>query len=382
MKIFNCLTLSLLPVKSVQFREKRCRSLDSMTRHMSTSKEQSSTFRTELTIPKSQNLIGHRSELFFMGSCFSEMISREMSRRKFMVSTNPQGIMFNPISIAKCIKNTVANCEFEFEDLCIDTLDSNVYHSWEHHSSFSGDDFKQLLHIMNENMKSSSEKLKKSNFLFLTFGSAFAHFLKSDGRIVSNCHKQPAGLFTKRMLTVAEIVEETSSAIKFCRLFNPDINVVITVSPIRHTREGLVQNHLSKSTLLCSAHSLAQSLPSVTYFPSYEIMMDDLRDYRFYAEDMIHPSKAAENYIFEKFCDSFLTEESFTLSRKVIALKQSIEHRPIVKASQAHWNHLKKTLESIEELESRNVDTFHPHIDFTLEKNNIKGEFENPKMLN
>jgi len=304
-------------------------------------------YSTKVLLPISNALkIDHQSPLTFIGSCFSESMADELRKRKFDVVSNPQGILFNPASISMCIDRIVTRHCFDESDIFPDAMDSEVFHSWHHGREFSGTNV-GILDRMNSELEEGHKHLVKSAVLFITFGTNVAYKHKIEGTIVSNCHKQPGTNFEKIHLEVDDVVHCMSESIRLLRSVNPNIKVVFTVSPVRHTRGGLVENSLSKSTLICAAHRLIKMFPYISYFPSYEIVIDELRDYRWFETDMIHPTQLTKDIIFSKFSDYYLSPPTQAFNQKIESLRKNIEHRPIIQRSNVYRNHLNMTLSSI-----------------------------------
>ena len=256
-------------------------------------------FQTIVEIPKFKWRTGYSKKSVFIGSCFTENIGSKMSELKYNVDINPFGILYNPASVENALLLLLANKRFEKHELI---LHDGLWHSFSHHGKFSSDDFNDALKIINDRIEFSSNFLKNANFLFITYGTAWIYSYKKTDQVVSNCHKIPASEFTRSKLTIDEIVEQTSMALLKLWNFNPDIKVVFTVSPIRHWKDGAIENQRSKATLLLAIEKIIDECgyERCEYFPSYEIAMDELRDYRFYDEDMIHLSNVAVNHIWER----------------------------------------------------------------------------------
>lgn len=279
---------------------------------------------TPVEIPKSDIRIDWKSNVAFIGSCFAENISHKFTDLCFRTAVNPFGIVYNPLSVANMLKR-IANKKLYTADEIF--FDGENYHCWDFHGSFSSKDSNLCLQQMNGAVESEHAFLQKADVVFLTLGSAFCYFLQESGTVVSNCHRQNANLFRRELVSVERIVFALESAVQSLQTLNPQVRIVLTVSPLRHFKDGAHGNQLSKATLLLSANSVANTFKNVEYFPSYEIAMDELRDYRFYAADMIHLSSTAEDYIFEKCGESYFSEETRrNLSRVESFLKLS-NHR-------------------------------------------------------
>ncbi len=304
----------------------------------------------------------YRMKHLFIGSCFTENIGDKMAELKFITDINPFGILYNPESISQSIRRLISSKPFIEEDLF---FHAGLWHSYSHHSRFSSLSPEISLRGINSRLLFSSAFLKQADFLFLTFGTAWVYELKSTGRIVANCHKVSAGEFKRYRLSVSEIVSSFREILTDLWKLNPGIKLIFTVSPVRHLNDGAVGNQLSKAILLLSIDALRNGFGNdrIYYFPSYELVMDELRDYRFYAEDMVHPSPVAVNFIWERFSESFVDAESTELSKKILSVLQDWNHRPLNKNSKEFVTFIKKSLQKIEEIAGK-----HPYLDFSEEK--------------
>lgn len=299
-------------------------------------------FHTIVDIPQFKSQTGYQIKNCFMGSCFTENIGNKMARLKYDTDINPFGILYNPISVASGIEMLMERKEFKESDL---VKQNGIWHSFYHHGRFSSTDKKEVLEKINNRIHFSHNYLKNSGFLFVTFGTAWVYNLKGTGKTVSNCHKVPSGNFERIRLTIDEIVEKYRTVLNNLWQINPGIEVIFTVSPVRHWKDGAVENQRSKSILLLAADRIVKnSAGRCNYFPAYEIVMDELRDYRYYAEDMVHISPTAVEHIWNKFESALIREESQKLSTKIKPLIASIEHRPIYKYTKEHLNFVKKQL--------------------------------------
>ena len=285
-------------------------------------------FRTEISIPPCGFLISHDCKIAMQGSCFAENVAVKFSNAGFSADINPFGIAYNPLSLSKNLNRLLDNKPFVEEELF---KDKDIYHSFSHHSRFSGRDKEEVLSKINSRMSASSAYLKSANLLILTFGTSYVYRLLENDDVVSNCHKLPARLFTYKRLTINETVNEWSSLIIRLKEFNTSLNIIFTVSPIRHWKDGAHENQLSKSILLLAVDELLHIHNNCCYFPSYEILLDDLRDYRFYAEDMFHPSSQAIDYIWEKFSEVWFDKETINKAAQYEKIHKSQNHIPIIK---------------------------------------------------
>jgi hypothetical protein len=293
-------------------------------------------------IPKKPNFsIGHKDIVMLVGSCFAENIGRLLDDFKFNSLINPNGILFNPLSILTCLENILHNKSASDEYIL---ERDNVYYSYFHHSSVSDTKKSALIHKINSVTHSSHDFLKKANILIITFGTAFIYQNKHLNITVTNCHKQPLQNFNKRLLKVEEIVERYSQLITHMKTLNPGLKMIFTVSPVKYLKDGVEENNLSKSTLLLAVHDIVALHPDCFYFPAYELVNDDLRDYRFYKEDLAHPNDQAIAYVWQKFSDCFFNEGTIALNSEIHKLNQALNHRPMSN-SPAEINKLKDFIE-------------------------------------
>lgn len=318
-------------------------------------------FRTEVQIPEYQQKISYRSGAVFMGSCFTENVGHKMADLKFPVDINPYGILYNPVSVANGIRLLLESKTFQKTDLI---EHKGVWHSFFHHGRFSSPDADEALKQINERLQSSSRFLKEAEFLLITFGTAWVYRYRQTGEIVSNCHKIPDGEFVREKLSVSEIVENYRLLLADLEKVNPNLNILFTVSPIRHWKDGAVENQRSKATLLLAIEEIVKlSNEKCSYFPSYELVMDELRDYRFYAPDMLHLSEPAVDFIWSRFQDTLLDAQSRKVSELVKKIVDAARHRPIHKNSQEFRKFAENSLKQISKME----DDF-PFLNLKLEK--------------
>lgn len=325
-------------------------------------------FFTEIQIPEFPWKIDYLKKVMFLGSCFSENIGQKLLDRKFQVDMNPFGILYNPESIANSLKILIEGRPFAAADLF---LDQGTWNSFYHHSRFSDVGREAALEKINERIAFSSEFLKTTDFLIVTFGTAWVYEYKKTGRIVSNCHKVPAAEFKRFRLGVFEIVENWKELLGTIWKFNSNLKVIFTVSPIRHWKDGAVENQVSKATLLLAIDRLKNGfgVQNCQYFPAYEIMMDELRDYRFYADDMLHLSPVAIDYIYDRFAKVMISKESLSVSEKVMKISKSLSHRIVNTGSAAHLKFLESTLQELNKL-----TIAFPYLNFTAEKKSLENE--------
>lgn len=282
-------------------------------------------FQTEITIPRAGFSITHHDKMLMMGSCFAKNISAKLIHAGFDVDVNPVGILYNPVSISQTLTNLLDKKEFLEGDI----FEYNgLFQSFSHHGRFSGTEKDKVLWEMNTELRKSQARLREASYLVVTFGTARAYRLLSNGRVVANCHKLPNYYFSNNLLSMNEIVEPWLRQIERIRQINPKIRVIFTISPIRHWKDGATENQVSKSLLFLAVQEILRWSKESSYFPSYEIMMDELRDYRFYAEDMLHPSNQAVDYIWERFGNTYFTDATKALIRDWESIQQALNHRP------------------------------------------------------
>ena len=284
-------------------------------------------FRTTLNIEKNQANISHKDTILAIGSCFVDNIGTKLSKLKFSVNLNPFGIIFNPYSIAKILNNGLVK-SIKLEREC-DILEQNgIYKSYDYHSKFNAKSYNDFITNVDDENKVISNQLKTNDYLFLTFGTAWVYRLIDANKIVANCQKVPQVNFTKELLDIEALTKIYVKIFKQIIDKNPKIKIVLTVSPVRHTKDGIIENSQSKSVLLLLCKALSDDFKqNVIYFPSYEIQMDDLRDYRFYNSDLVHPNQMAIDYIFEQFSTSFFTNETLSLNKKIEKLNNLENHK-------------------------------------------------------
>ena len=308
-------------------------------------------FRTEIEIAPLAEGLEHDAKIFALGSCFAENISERLAKAKFSVTTNPFGVLFNPLSIANAIERLDATRAFAVCD--IEAGRENFF-SFDAHSSLDGKSQTEAFANLNRAVAQGAKALSESDWVILTFGTAWIY--EKGGRVVANCHKQPASQFSRRRLSVAEIIE------RYDALFEGvlrDKKVLFTVSPVRHIGDGLQENSVSKAILRLAVEELVAKHENAHYFPSYEILIDDLRDYRYYGEDLAHPSKVAVDYVWERFCEVILSPKAQELLPRIAQIVSAAEHRPFNPEGEEHKAFCRKMLAKAE--------TMH-EIDFSLER--------------
>ena len=312
-------------------------------------------FRLEFIPQPFTQKINHRQQLLLIGSCFTENIGSKLKHLKFSVLENPHGILFNPISIVQSLHSYIENRQYTESDLF---YQNECWNSWQHHSRFSHPDKAVCLQMINGSQQSAHHTLKTAGWLMITVGSAFVYECLGpaavgigegdrSNMVVANCHKVPTDKFNKRLLSSGEIVEAFATVLKEIFAFNPAVNIIFTISPVRHLRDGFVENNRSKATLIQAVHQLADNHQQLFYFPAYELVIDDLRDYRFYAEDMVHPNYAATNYVWEKFIATCIDENSQQLMKEINIINVAKNHKAFNPLSLAHGKFLQANLQKV-----------------------------------
>lgn len=315
---------------------------------------------TPVELPSGLPQINHAQRLLLMGSCFAENIGMWLAESKFSIDLNPFGILYNPLSVAAALREAWSAKVYTEADLF---FYRECWHSPMHHGAFSAATPHETLQNINRRLSSLRQETPRPDWLILTFGTAYVYERKDTGQVVANCHKQPERLFTRRRLAVEEIAEEYVSLLNGLWLRAPDMKVLFTVSPIRHVRDGLHANQLSKSTLLLAVARLQEMFPqNVFYFPSYEIVLDELRDYRFYADDLVHPSPLAIQYIWERFGQAFFTAATRQLIEECGDIRRALAHKPFHPEAQEYKRFLGQIVLKIERLNGK-----YPYLDFEKE---------------
>lgn len=322
---------------------------------------------TYIHIPKAPFRFSCTEHMLLLGSCFAENIGTRLAGNKFNVDINPFGTLYNPASIAAALRMLLHPQRFTAGDLF---GHEGVYHSFAHHSRFSSTSETECLRNINDRLETSANGFRKTAYLVVTLGTAYVYRLKSSGEVVANCHKLPEKMFDRSMLTVAEIVSEWKELLLSLWEQNPELKILFTVSPIRHWKDGAHGNQLSKATLLLAVDELQTAYPErIVYFPAYEIMMDELRDYRFYATDMLHPSELAIDYIWQRFTENFLSDETKGILKEWAEIQKAINHRPFQPESDAYKRFISQTLLKMERINEK-----FPSFDLTKEMEIIKSK--------
>ncbi|CAM1352571.1 GSCFA domain-containing protein [Tenacibaculum ascidiaceicola] len=305
-------------------------------------------FQTQIPLTKQKhNQISYQSKLLLLGSCFSENIGNKLDYYKFQSKQNPFGILFHPKAIENLIIKALNKEKYTDKDVF---FHNERWHSFEAHSSLSAINKNELLNSLNLSIQQTFEQLLNTTHLIITLGTAWVYREITSDTIVANCHKVPQKKFLKELLSVDEISESLKAINSLVKSVNKNISVIYTVSPVRHLKDGFTENQRSKAHLLSAIHEVVEPRSAIYYFPSYEIMMDELRDYRFYNEDMIHPNQTAINYIWKKFKEVWIAEGSYQTMQQVDTIQRGLNHKPFNPNSEAHQLFLKKLQQKKETL--------------------------------
>tara|TARA_R110002074_G_scaffold104764_2_gene226278 strand:- start:11311 stop:12270 length:960 start_codon:yes stop_codon:yes gene_type:complete len=314
-------------------------------------------FLTQIPLSKSKSTIDYSSQLLLLGSCFSQNIGAKLSHFKFLNMQNPLGILFHPLAIEKLIDKAVNEAFFTEQDIF---NENERWHCFDAHSDISAVSKENILGDLNEAIHQSHSQLSRSSHIIITLGTAWVYRKKSTQQVVANCHKVPQANFTKELLDCKTIIQSLERMVALVRSINPSAKFIFTVSPVRHLKDGFVENQVSKAHLISAIHEVAKR-DEVSYFPSYEIMMDELRDYRFYTKDMVHPNEIAVDYIWEKFCEVWIDDSVSNTMNKVDEIQRGLRHRafnPDGKAHQIFLTSLKGKISYIKRI--------YPFMDFKL----------------
>lgn len=305
-------------------------------------------FQTHIPLKKQKHhLINYNSKLLLLGSCFSENIGNKLSYYKFQTQQNPFGILFHPKAIETFIAKVINEEMYTENDVF---FHNERWHCFDAHSVVSSTSKEELLNTLNTNINSTYQHLKNTSHIIITLGTAWVYREIATDTLVANCHKIPQKKFLKELLTVEEVSESLEAINSLIKSINPETTIIYTVSPVRHIKDGFIENQRSKAHLLSAIHQVVESRNNTHYFPSYEIMMDELRDYRFYAEDMIHPNQTAIDYIWEKFSEVWFSEETLETMKEVKTIQKGLMHKPFNPNSEAHQLFLKKLQQKKETL--------------------------------
>ena len=299
--------------------------------------------QTQVPLKKAENQIDYRSQLMVLGSCFANNIGDKLAYYKFQTLQNPFGILFHPMAIENLISRAIQQKEYTGEEVF---FLNERWQCYDAHSDLSSVTKEELLGRLNSGLLQTKLYITKATHIFITLGTAWAYQLKESGKEVANCHKVPQIAFQKQLLSIEKISQSLEVIIHQIRAVNAKAKIVFTVSPVRHLKDGFVENQQSKAHLISAVHHIIKA-GNASYFPSYELMMDELRDYRFYANDLVHPNDLAINYIWEKFKAVWISETSYRTMDEVATIQKGLDHRPFNLESEKHQKFLRHLKERI-----------------------------------
>lgn len=322
-------------------------------------------FMVDVEIKKPAEQISYKDKILLTGSCFTEHIGNALQELKFSVLQNPNGILFDPVSVCKSLISYVDHRKYTDEDIF---QLNEVWHSWQHHSRFSNIDKVQGLHAINQSQQQAHEFLKHADWIIVTLGSAFSYRLSNDffkdsreislpgensDHSVANCHRAPAQWFNKHLLEIDTIISQLDNCYHRLLRFNPKIKLIFTVSPVRHIRDGVIDNNRSKARLIEAVHHMVNKFDRLYYFPAYELVVDVLRDYRFYDADLVHPNYMATEFVLEKFSETFIDDEARQIMQEVKKIVIARKHKPFQPDTKAHQQFLKNHFDKSKTLKEK-----------------------------
>lgn len=316
-------------------------------------------FRTIIPICQSDFKIDYNSKVVTLGSCFAVNMSQKLDYFKFENTCNPFGILFHPLAIEKLVDFAISGKQFTNKDVFFHNEQWHCFHT---HSDLSNSNREDLISNLNAKITAAKQQLQQATHVIITYGTSWVYRNIAANKVVANCHKVTQREFSKEILSIETIENSIQNTIDLIQKVNPNCNFIFTVSPVRHLKDGFVENQVSKANLLIAIYRQLQTehcKVNTAYFPSYEIMMDELRDYRFYSDDMIHPNAVAIDYIWQRFSDAFITVESHSMMNEVETIQKGLAHRPFNPNSQSHQEFLSKLQDKMDKLL-----IFFPHIQF------------------
>ncbi len=316
-------------------------------------------FRTELRLKKSNISISYSDRILMLGSCFAENVGKKLLEIKYPTTVNPLGIIYHPLPLHTSIINAIDGKHMNQEDLNINI--DGQYTAWNIHSRLSTLDLQKTLSQMNQGINTLKTSISNATHIFLTYGTAYYYNHKDHGP-VANCHKFPSNNFEKRLSTPSELITSFEHVLSSIKMVNPTIKVHLTVSPVRHIKDGIVENNRSKAHLITAVHDICDRHENCQYLPSYELLLDDLRDYRYYKDDMVHPTAKAIDYIWSKIIDHLLNHAEATLRSDILKLVRAASHRPFNSGSEQHKSFLTSQISLVDKILAS-----HPNLDFSEE---------------
>lgn len=313
----------------------------------------------DIDIKSPETKITYKDKIFLLGSCFTEHIGGRLEEVKFSILQNPSGILFDPVSVSTNLVSYIQNKQYSHQDLF---YLNELWQNWNHHSIFSGIEAEQVLENINESQTRAHEYLKDAEWLIITLGSSFSYRLAESKIPVANCHRAPAQWFGKHLLSIDETVAALDEAMHQVLEYNNKIKIIFTISPVRHIRDGVTENNRSKARLIEAVHSLIDGSDRLYYFPAYELVIDVLRDYRFYDIDLVHPNYSATEFVFNKFTDHFIHPDSIKMMEEIKKIVIAFKHKPFQPSTGAHQSFLKSFSEKAMQFQQK-----YPHIDLGKE---------------
>ncbi len=313
-------------------------------------------FRTQIPILKSDHPIDYNAKVVSLGSCFAVNMAEKLDYFQFQNTVNPFGILFHPLALEKCIDFALNQKKFTENDIF---FHNERWHSFDVHSALSHSDRDIFLKNLNEITQKSKHQLEEATHLIITLGTAWVYRNNASNSIVANCHKVTSNQFSKELLSVVEIKRSLQTILKLIQSANTKARIIFTISPVRHIKDGFVENQWSKSNLVVALHETIVGQTAVDYFPSYEIMMDELRDYRFYESDMIHPNQVAIDFIWERFSGAYVSAASKNVMDEIETIRKALSHKPFNPSSENHKDFVQKVNDKIALLQQT-----HSHITF------------------
>ena len=318
-------------------------------------------FMVNIDLRKPPRQINYEDKILLIGSCFTEHIGNSLEELKFSVLQNPNGILFDPRSVSKSLVSYIENRQYNEKDFF---QLNEIWHSWRHHSRFSNTNLNEAVRIVNTSQQMAHQFLKQADWIIVTLGSSFSYQLteqaanaggdpREAGAGVANCHRAPAQWFNKDMMTIDEIILNLDDALQQLFQLNPGLNIIFTVSPVRHIRDGVVDNNRSKARLIEVVHQLVNKYDNLNYFPAYELVIDVLRDYRFFDTDLVHPNYMATEFVLEKFAESFIDEPTQKLMQEIKSLVTARKHKAFQPDTTAHQQFLKTYFEKAKVLKEK-----------------------------
>jgi hypothetical protein len=323
-------------------------------------------FLIPINISSPSEKINHTQKILLTGSCFTEHIGNHLAEMKFDVLQNPNGILFDPVSVSRSLISYIKPEIYQTADIF---LQNELWQSWDHHSIFSHTDQRTTIVQINQSQQRAHDVLKKADWLIVTLGSSFSYTLAENNRAVANCHRAPPNWFKKKLVPIEEMLAILDEAIHRMRDFNPALRIIFTISPVRHIRDGVIENNRSKARLIEVVHQLVDKFDKTFYFPAYELVIDVLRDYRFYDKDLVHPNFMATGYVLEKFMENYVQPDARVLAEEIRLLTISKRHRPMHPETKAHQKFLDEQLSKTKILAGK-----YPFLNFNEEIDYFSGK--------